>query len=158
MSTNLEVLCLLDMTIAITQNFCSPTNAEYVYLSTRHSRPKLGAKLYQQLQKLGKKYPESAYASVAQKLDTLQHTPQIPPSSSDSSSSSSSTSSSSGSSSSSFLSDLDRDSTTPKLASSKSAKIVVSSTDSETDLSDGTCMCQKCKKKRKKKLIKTKKN
>ncbi|KAI9320067.1 hypothetical protein BX666DRAFT_1831955, partial [Dichotomocladium elegans] len=40
-----HVVMNLDMTFAVTQNFCSPTNAEYVYLSTRHSRPKLGAKL-----------------------------------------------------------------------------------------------------------------
>ncbi|KAI9489585.1 hypothetical protein BDB00DRAFT_791002 [Zychaea mexicana] len=41
-----HVVMNLDMTFAVTQNFCSPTNAEFVYLNTRHSRPKLGAKLY----------------------------------------------------------------------------------------------------------------
>lgn len=137
------------MTVAITQNFCSPTNAEYVYLCTRHSRPKLGAKLYDRLQKLAEKYPDSIYASVAHKLSTLQHTPQIPPSSSDSSSSSSSTSSSSSSNSSS-LSDF----VTPASKSKSKPMTIISSTDSETDLSDGTCMCQKCKRKRKRVLAK----
>ncbi|KAI8082870.1 uncharacterized protein BX664DRAFT_339297 [Halteromyces radiatus] len=152
-----HVVMNLDMTIAVTQNFCSPTNAEYVYLSTRHSRPKLGARLYRRLQKLGNKYPDSIYAKVAAQLRTLQHTPQIPPSSSDSSSSSS-TSSSSGSSSSSsidtYITLPTTSSTTTKKLTKRKRKLIISSTESETDLSDGTCMCLKCKRKRKKERIK----
>ena len=128
------------MTIAVTQNFCSPTNAEYVYLSTRHSRPKLGAKLYRKIQELGAKSPKT-YGDLAKRLESLQYVPQIPPSSSGSSSSSTSSSSSSSSSSSEDNSSLKY--------SGKKRKFQVSSTDSETDLSDGTCMCRKCKLRRK---------
>ncbi|CAO3632679.1 unnamed protein product [Cunninghamella blakesleeana] len=145
-----HVVMNLDMTIAVTQNYCSPTNLEYVYLSTRHSRPKLGAKLLKQIQKLGINHPDSIYPQLSAKLESLEYTPQIPPSSSSDSdsSTSSSSSSSSGSSSSSFIvssSKVNMNQLTKK------KKVIVSSTDSETDLSDGTCMCQKCKIKRKKK-------
>lgn len=134
-----HVVMNLDMTYAVTQNFCSPTNAEYVYLNTRHSRPKLGAKLYREIKKLAEKQPEQ-YAEVAAKLDSLQYVPRIPPSSSDSSSSSSTSSSSSSSSGS------------EDGAGQRGTKVVVSSTESESDLSDGTCMCHKCKRSRKRKL------
>ncbi|KAI8141728.1 hypothetical protein BJV82DRAFT_617300 [Fennellomyces sp. T-0311] len=132
-----HVVMNLDMTFAVTQNFCSPTNAEHVYLNTRHSRPKLGAKLYRKIQELGTKNPET-YGDLAKRLECLQYVPQIPPSSSGSSSSSSSTSSSSD----------DSDGSSNKY-SGKKRRMQVSSTDSETDLSDGTCMCRKCKLKRK---------
>ncbi|KAL0096757.1 hypothetical protein J3Q64DRAFT_1709287 [Phycomyces blakesleeanus] len=129
-----HVVMNLDTTIAVTQNFCSPTNLDYVYLCTRHSRPKLGQRLYQKIKQLGKTDPEFAKMSV--QLDMVLSVPRLPPSSSDSSSSSSSstTLSSSGAS--------DNN-------SSPSARIDVSSTDSETDWSDGTCMCHKCKRQRK---------
>ncbi|KAI8377961.1 uncharacterized protein BYT42DRAFT_572326 [Radiomyces spectabilis] len=134
-----HVVINLDMTIAVTQNFCSLTNAEYVYLCTRHSRPKLGAKLFNKIQKLGELYPKE-FGDTAAKLRTLICVPQIPPSSSGSSSSSSSSSS--------FTSSSDMDLSLAVPARPK--KLVVSSTESETDLSDGTCMCHKCKRRRKK--------
>lgn len=139
-----HVVVNLDSTVAVTQNFCSLTNAEYVYLSTRHSRPKLGQKLYREIQKLGRKEPH-IYSNVAASLDMTRYIPQLPPSSSESSNSGDSSTSSSSSSSSSSTSEKIQP---PK---KRSRKVVVSSTDSETDLSDGTCMCQKCKFKRKKK-------
>lgn len=128
------------MTFAVTQNFCSPTNAEYVYLCTRHSRPKLGAKLFNEIQKLGAKNP-AEYGELAARLETLRYVPRLPPSSSESSSNSSTSSSSSSSSSS------ESDDQGP--GKSKKRKLSVSSTESESDLSDGTCMCHKCKRQRK---------
>ncbi|GAN09835.1 phosphatidylserine receptor [Mucor ambiguus] len=131
-----HVVMNLDLTAAVTQNFCSSTNAEYVYLSTRHSRPKLGQKLYREIQKLGRYEPEK-YAHVAKSLEATQYIPQLPPSSSSSGSSSTSSSSSSSSSNS--------DSNQSVMASAKKKRkfIMVSSTDSETDREDGTCMCKK---------------
>ncbi|CAG8501590.1 4098_t:CDS:2 [Funneliformis mosseae] len=40
-----HVVMNLDFTIAVTQNFCSPTSIEHVWLRTRNSRPKLAQKL-----------------------------------------------------------------------------------------------------------------
>ncbi|KAG1052209.1 hypothetical protein G6F43_005640 [Rhizopus delemar] len=134
-----HVVMNLDFTVAVTQNFCSLTNLDYVYLNTRHARPKLGEKLYRKIQELGQKDPK-IYRQAAASLQAMRTMPQIPPSSS---SSNSSTSSSSSSSSSNSSSDEE--------INARKRKVVVTSTDSETDLSDGTCMCKKCKTKRKKK-------
>lgn len=119
-------MALTDFTIAITQNFCSATNIENVYLCARHSRPKLTAKLYRELASRTKSDPK--LRDVVDRIDKLQYVPQIPPSSSGSSSSSTSSSSS----------------------SEEENGIKVSDTDSETDLSNGTCMCRKCKLRKKK--------
>lgn len=131
-----HVVMNLDYTVAVTQNFCSLTNLDYVYLNTRHARPKLGEKLYRKIQELGQREPE-LYGEAAKSLQATRTIPQIPPCSSGSSASSTSSSSSSSTSS-------------EDESSNKKRKIVVTSTDSETDLSDGTCMCKKCKTKRKK--------
>ncbi|KAI8638237.1 hypothetical protein BD408DRAFT_423326 [Parasitella parasitica] len=139
-----HVVINLDLTAAVTQNFCSSTNAEYVYLSTRNSRPKLGQKLFKEIQKLAKYQPEM-YANVARSLDVAKYIPQLPPSSGSSSTSSSTSSSSSGS---------ETDNRTD-LNAKKRKFIIVSSTDSETDREDGTCMCKKCKYKRKRKAVRT---
>ncbi|KAJ8323010.1 hypothetical protein QVD99_007321 [Batrachochytrium dendrobatidis] len=40
-----HVVMNIDFTVAITQNFCSRTNIEYVWLHTRYSRPKMAEKL-----------------------------------------------------------------------------------------------------------------
>lgn len=141
-----HVVMNLDLTAAVTQNFCSSTNAEYVYLSTRHSRPKLGQKLYREIQKLGKCEPEK-YAHVAKSLEATQYIPQLPPSGSSSGSSSTSSSSSSSTNS-------ENNAGVAVSAKKKRKFIMVSSTDSETDREDGTCMCKKCKFKRKRKTAK----
>lgn len=142
-----HVVMNLDLTAAVTQNFCSLTNAEWVYLQTRHTRPKLGQKLYREIQKLGTAEP-NIYQNVAAALEMTKYIPQLPPgTSSDSSSGKSSTSSSSSSSTTSS----NKKSFVKK---PRKRRIVVSSTDSETDLSNGTCMCKKCKVKRKYKRAK----
>ncbi|ORX98862.1 Clavaminate synthase-like protein [Basidiobolus meristosporus CBS 931.73] len=133
-----HVVMNLDFTVAITQNFCSPTNLESVWLNTRHSRPKLARKLLKQLEQLGtdgatcpvKNFtPHSSnyYRDLALHIHTLEFVPALCPSSGSSSSSSTS--------------------------SSESDDIVVSDTLSETDGSDGECRCCKCKRKRKRALI-----
>ncbi|KAI9269853.1 hypothetical protein BY458DRAFT_475290 [Sporodiniella umbellata] len=132
-----HVVMNLDYTVAVTQNFCSMTNLEYVYLNTRHARPKLGEKLFRKVIELGKKQPE-IYGEIAKRLESTRTIPQIPPSSSSDSTASSTTSSSS-------------TSTTENEDNTRKRKLAVISTDSETDLSDGTCMCKKCKTKRKRK-------
>jgi hypothetical protein len=78
----------LDATIAVTQNFCSRTNFEAVWLRTRHSRAKMAGKWRDRLVTGG---------FVSTQLDSLDTVPMLPPSSSESSDSSSSSSSSSSS-------------------------------------------------------------
>ncbi|KAI8332162.1 hypothetical protein EDC96DRAFT_526691 [Choanephora cucurbitarum] len=143
-----HVVMNLDLTVAVTQNFCSSTNAEYVYLNTRHNRPKLGQKLFRQIQLLGQQDP--SYAELAKSLEATLYIPELPPSSSEDSSASSSTSSSSSSSSTNSS-----DNSVDRRREKRKAAAIVSSTESETDLSDGTCMCKKCKFKRKKKRFST---
>eukprot|EP00041_Stephanoeca_diplocostata_P016878 m.334760 g.334760 ORF g.334760 m.334760 type:complete len:477 (+) comp20514_c0_seq3:151-1581(+) len=79
----------LDVTIAVTQNFCSPTNFRLVWPRTVRGRPKLSKKLYTQLQE---HYPK--LSALADTIDTKARDELPSDSSSDSSSSSSSSSSS----------------------------------------------------------------
>ncbi|OZJ03333.1 hypothetical protein BZG36_04224 [Bifiguratus adelaidae] len=127
-----HVVMNLDLSIAITQNFCSPINLEYVYLRTRHSRPKLARKLYRKIREQAETGSKE-YQVLVDKLDSLTFVPKMPPSSSSSGSSSTSTSSS----------------------SEEDAR--VSDTESEDDR-DGICMCRKCKMKRKKAALKAGQN
>ena len=46
-----HVVMNLDLSVAVTQNFCSHTNIEYVWLKTRFSRPKLASKLRREIEK-----------------------------------------------------------------------------------------------------------
>ncbi|RUS24789.1 hypothetical protein BC938DRAFT_473068 [Jimgerdemannia flammicorona] len=124
-----HVVMNLDFTIAVTQNFCSPTNLESVFLRTRDSRPKLALKLSQQIELLSQR-PDTAraFAPLRDRLALLRYVPSVEPSSGSSSSSSTSSSSDV----------VDEDG--------------VSATESESDTSDGTCMCKKCKMTRKRKM------
>lgn len=113
-----------DFTVAVTQNFCSRTNFEYVWLRTRDSRPRFAQKLRRQLQKIAATNSPNApvYGSLVEKIEALACVPSVPPDSSSSSSSSSS-------------SDSEDDGT------------VSESTDAE-----GRCMCSKCKRRRKRRV------
>ncbi|KAF9956058.1 hypothetical protein BGZ70_010042 [Mortierella alpina] len=118
-----HIVMNLDFTIAITQNFCSPTNFESVWLNTRHARPKLAKKFRSQLERQYSKTGKCFYKDLLDKCRSLAYVPMLRMSTDDSSSSSSSSSDSS-----------DGD---------------VSSTESESDIGE-ICMCHKCKKKRRK--------
>ncbi|KAF9952493.1 jumonji domain-containing protein 6 [Mortierella alpina] len=118
-----HIVMNLDFTIAITQNFCSPTNFETVWLNTRHARPKLAKKFRSQLERQYNKSKKCFYKDLLDKCRSLAYVPMLRMSTDDSTSSSSSSSDSS-----------DGD---------------VSSTESESDIGE-ICMCHKCKKKRRK--------
>ncbi|KAJ3279775.1 hypothetical protein HK104_001169 [Borealophlyctis nickersoniae] len=81
-----HVVINLDFTVAITQNFCSQTNLEYVWLRTRDSRPRMAKKLLTQLERLGARQGSSTtpYAELAERIHALAMVPSIPPGSSSS--------------------------------------------------------------------------
>ena len=88
-----HVVMNVDLTIAVTQNFCSPTGLERSYLKARTSRPKFTLKW---VKKLPKRYQED--------LECVKTVPLLKQASSSSSNDSSSSSSDSSSSSSSSTS------------------------------------------------------
>ncbi|KNC98984.1 uncharacterized protein SPPG_05938 [Spizellomyces punctatus DAOM BR117] len=86
-----HVVINCDFTIAVTQNFCSRTNLETVWLHTRYSRPRLAKKFTTRLEELSSS--SEFYARLRERIRTLETVPAVPPDSSSSSGSSSSSSS-----------------------------------------------------------------
>ncbi|KAI9090442.1 bifunctional arginine demethylase and lysyl-hydroxylase PSR-like protein [Phlyctochytrium arcticum] len=79
-----------DFTIAITQNFCSKTNFEEVWLATRFSRPRLAKRFEGRLTLLAK--TRAVYRQLLTQIQQLKSVPAIEPDSTSSDSSSSSSS------------------------------------------------------------------
>ncbi|KAI8048645.1 hypothetical protein BDF22DRAFT_746652 [Syncephalis plumigaleata] len=93
-----HVVMNLDLTIAITQNFCSSTNVEYVYLRARHSRPRMAQRFVRELNRMAMHGTDGTsiwYAGLRLRIARLQTIPRLPPSSDDSSDNDSSSNSSS---------------------------------------------------------------
>ncbi|KAI9592838.1 hypothetical protein BDF19DRAFT_450291 [Syncephalis fuscata] len=95
-----HVVMNLDLTIAVTQNFCSSTNIEYVYLRARYSRPRMAQRFIRELNRMAMHGTDGTsiwYAGLRLRIACLQTIPRLPPSSDDSSSDTSSSSNSSSS-------------------------------------------------------------
>ena len=84
------ILHLKDDTIAVTQNFCSRANIEYVWLKTRFSRPVLAKRLYKALSKESMKMSDTAwiFKNIVGQINNLKTIPTLLTSDSGSSSSS----------------------------------------------------------------------
>ncbi|RIB16048.1 hypothetical protein C2G38_2017742 [Gigaspora rosea] len=130
-----HVVMNLDFTIAVTQNFCSPTSIEQVWLRTRNARPKLAQKLLSKIIRLstigGTRHSKNFYRNLVNKIKALETIPALPESSSSSSSSSTSSS--------------------EKSSTDDDGDTEVSETESEEDGADGECRCYSCKMKAKRK-------
>ncbi|KAJ3215396.1 jumonji domain-containing protein 6 [Dinochytrium kinnereticum] len=125
-----HVVINLDFTVAITQNFCSRTNFEHVWLRTRHSRPGLAKKLIRRFTDFAESptLPSAhIFADLIEKAKTLDTVPACQPSSTSSSSSSSS-------------------------SSDDTVGGTDDNTASESSDEEGRCMCRKCKIRRKKRV------
>ena len=77
----------LDFTIAVTYNFASKVNFEYVWLKTRNSRPRMAEKLLAEIQRCSKS--DASYLPLLDIVAKTSTVPRLPYSSSSSSSSSS---------------------------------------------------------------------
>jgi histone arginine demethylase JMJD6 len=75
----------LEFTIAVTQNFAHPAQAEYIWLKSRYARPRMSQHLLRAVDQLAEEDRE--YRRVAKRIRSLQTVPRLPDSSSSSSSS-----------------------------------------------------------------------
>ncbi|KAI8852621.1 hypothetical protein BC829DRAFT_430478 [Chytridium lagenaria] len=128
-----HVVINLDFTVAVTQNFCSRTNFEHVWLRTRFSRPGLSKKLIRRFTDFAAnpslhQHPLSPpFATLLERIKFLDTVPACQPSSTSDSSSSDS-------------------------SESDTAGGTDDATASESSDENGRCMCRKCKIRRKRRV------